>query len=518
MVTPFVIHGRLVTMDEERPLIEDGALYVGADERIEAVQERGDPAPAGFQSAERVETKGCIYPGLIDLHSHVVYNVLGLWSPPGRTEPYTDRADWPGHGDYEGTVSDPANALGALAGKAHLKYCEVKAVIGGTTAIQGSAKMAHPYEGWLVRNVEFETFTTADKLAYQSALPLRDPDAYDEARGRMEAGKAFIYHLSEGTESGLIDEYALARDEQLLRPRFCAIHCTALGAAQFEEWERLTGEIEPDPEEDVAGGKNGTIVWSPFSNLWLYRATTDVAAARDRNMRICLGSDWSPSGSKNLLGELKVADMWNRSHMNEAFSARELCEMATCNPADALGWTERIGRLRKGLHADVLVTADRNGDPYRNLIESIESDVLFVAINGQPFYGTRKLMSATGATLAEPITVGRHKRAIKLVYPDVKDADMSWAEALADLAEAIEDPLARYLKIEKFHAEGRKPPPWIKTDKPWDDPDVTGKPVPIDVRIPPLDSLTHDAAYFRAVKKAKLHGGLLDGVRDYYVR
>jgi hypothetical protein len=34
-----------------------------------------------------VETKGCIYPGLIDLHSHVVYNILPLWSPPGICQP-----------------------------------------------------------------------------------------------------------------------------------------------------------------------------------------------------------------------------------------------------------------------------------------------------------------------------------------------------------------------------------------------------------------------------------------------
>ena len=143
---------------------------------------------------------------------------------------------------------------------------------------------------------------------------------------------------------------------------------------------------------------------------------------------------------------------------------------------------------------------------------------MLVAINGQPFYGSRQLMSATGARLAEPIKVGNHMRRIQLVYPDVKDADMSWAEAIADLTEAIREPIARYLKIEKFHKAGRKPPPWLKTDKPWDDPDVTGKPVAVDVRIPPVDSRTHDGAYFRAVKNAGLHGGLLDDLREYYTR
>lgn len=298
-----------------------------------------------------------------------------------------------------------------------------------------------------------------------------------------------------------------------LRPRFCGIHCTALGAGQFEDWEQLVEQI--DGQEDVEGEENGTIVWSPFSNLWLYRATTDVVGARDKGMRVCLGSDWSPSGSKNLLGELKVADMWNRARTGNAFSAEQLCAMAARNPADALGWTDRIGRLREGLHADVLVTTDRGPDAYRNLIDSLEGDVQLVAINGQPFCGTTKLIKAAGATRDEPIRLGRLRRRVQLVYPGLKDADMGWAEALADMAEARRDPVARYLKIEHLH-EVRKPPPWLRTDKPWDDPDLTGKPVPVTVRIPPLDSLVHDAAYFRAVKKAPLHGKLLDGRRSYY--
>jgi hypothetical protein len=51
--------------------------------------------------------------------------------------------------------------------------------------------------------------------------------------------------------------------------------------------------------------------------------------------------------------------------------------------------------------------------------------------------------------------------------------------------------LTGWLKIEKFHKQGKKTPPWLKTDKPWDDPDVTGKPVSVTVQIPPLDSLVH---------------------------
>jgi 5-methylthioadenosine/S-adenosylhomocysteine deaminase len=506
MITPLVLTGRVVTFDEARPVIDDGAVYIGADELIAAVQPRKDPAPSGFDVARTVRTGGVIYPGLIDLHGHIAYNSLPLWSPPGRAEPYTSRYQWPDDKSYKPMISDPTNALGALAGKAHLKYLETKAVIGGTTAIQGTAKTGRPYEGWLVRNIEHETFTTKIKTVYVSALPLRDDAAYEAQAQHLKDKKAFVYHLSEGTDPKLIGEYDKIRDEHCLAQGLAAIHCTALERPNYDEW----------------APNGGSIVWSPFSNLWLYRDTTDVLAAKAAGVRICLGADWAPSGSKTLLGELKVADLWNRTHLDKQLSAKELCEMATCNPADAINWTDKIGRLKEGLHGDVLVTTNRLDDPYRNLIESVERDVQLVAINGQPFYGTTKLMKATGAERPETIKVGRLRRCVQLVYPDVPEADMTWAAVLKDLADAIADPLGRYFELEKQHGnpENEKKPLWLMADKPWDDPLATKtevKILPQDVHIPPLDSLTHDTAYFKAVAASPLHGGLLDGVRDYYV-
>lgn len=500
MIDPLVLLGTLVTFDESSTVIDDGALYIGPDEKIAAVQKRTDPVPVGFESAKRVDTNGVIYPGLMDLHNHCVYNVLSLWTPPGRDLPYTSRDQWPRDHSYEGRISDPANALGALAGKAHLKYVEVKAVIGGVTAMQGSAKMAHPYEGWLVRNVEYETFMTGKKSVYQSVLPFRNEQDYKDARDKMQHNNAFLYHLAEGTDPKLITEYDHIRDSECLLPRFGAIHCTALTRENFDEW----------------APKGGSIIWSPFSNVWLYGTTTDVIAARAAGLRVCLGADWSPSGSKNLLGELKVADLVNATEFGGELSAQDICRMAISSPADALGWDDRLGRLQPGLFADVVVTSDRHPqDPYRNLIEAVEHDIELVAINGQPFYGTNRMMRAAGETRDEPIQIGTHWRRVVLVYPDVKDADMTWAAVLADLERAKADPVARYLEIEQLHAVG-KPPPWLMTDKPWDDPQHTGKQVPVTVRIPPLDSLIHDKTYFGAVKANPLHGGKLDSLRDYY--
>ena len=48
-------------------------------------------------------------------------------------------------------------------------------------------------------------------------------------------------------------------------------------------------------------------------NLVLYGDTTDVVAADNAGITISIAPDWGPSGTKNNLHELKVADMWNRN-------------------------------------------------------------------------------------------------------------------------------------------------------------------------------------------------------------
>ena len=53
---PVVLLGRVVTFDEATPVVEDGAVYIGADERIHAIRERKLRGPTGFSHAPRIRT------------------------------------------------------------------------------------------------------------------------------------------------------------------------------------------------------------------------------------------------------------------------------------------------------------------------------------------------------------------------------------------------------------------------------------------------------------------------------
>ncbi len=472
-----VLLGTVTTFDPELPVAADAAVYVDEDGRIEALQPAGAAPPAGYEDARRVRTGGVIYPGLIDLHNHLAYNHRPLWAPPGRTAPFTSRDQWPRLPAYATDVRQPTVALTQVASKALLKFVEVKAVVGGVTAVQGSAVLSRPFEGFLVRNVEYETFATGERSVFQSVRRLAG-EAFESARDHMVAGDAFIYH------------------------QLVAVHTTALSEAQYAEWR----------------AHHSSVVWSPFSNLWLYRSTSEVVSARDRGIRVCLGADWSPSGSKHLLGELKVAHLWNHhpKGLDGAFSDQELCEMVTANPADAVGWSDHVGRVKPGLLADLVVVNARRPDPYDNLIRATERDVRLVLVGGRPVYGGVGLMRQAGARDPDRVVVAGRPRSVALVDHDVQDADLRWGEVVAALEAVRADPPGAHAALLATVGDDEEPFR-IFPDDPGGEPAVTLTAADLgEVVIPPLDTLAHDAAYLAAVRAAPIHDGVLDGLAAYY--
>src|SRR5919198_900005 len=408
-----VLNGPVVTLDPARPLLDAGSVYVGDDGRIEAVQDQGEPAPAGVDATARLPPRGVLYPGLIDLHNHLAYTPRPLGHPPGHPAPFASRDQWPRLDAYVTDIRLPANALGQVAGKALLKFAEVKAVVGGVTAIQGSAKLTRPYEGWLIRNVEFETFGSGKRSVFQSVRTLAGEDAFADARDHMTTGNAFIYHLAEGTAPGLLREYQDLKANDCLHPTLVAIHAPALGRPEYEDW----------------GPHGSSMVWSPLSNLWLYRTTSQVTDAREHGIRVCLGADWGPSGSKN-----------------------------------------RLGGVRAGLQADLVVFRRRHPDPWRNLVEATERDLRLVLVGGRPVYGTPGLLRAAGATDREPIAVGGARREIAMVDPAVPDADMTWAQVRAALEAARHDPAGAERRLLASAAAAAEEPLRVLPDDPGGEP------------------------------------------------
>src|SRR5204862_6344735 len=112
-----------------------GSLYIKAGV-IVAVTRPNDAAPDGFSDAPVIESKGTIYPGLLDLHNHLAYNVTQLWQVPRK---FNNRAQWQRHLGYAEQVKMPLEVLtrDSETSKAIVRYVEVTALLGGTTLVQG---------------------------------------------------------------------------------------------------------------------------------------------------------------------------------------------------------------------------------------------------------------------------------------------------------------------------------------------------------------------------------------------
>lgn len=428
-----LLKGTVVTMDSHFRVIRQGNVLVRG-QRIVAVW-RGRRVPRGVTvgRAVVVAPRGAlIFPGLINLHDHPSWSVLPSWPSPssdaqpafGRPtgrEPYANRYQWNGAQGFNDISSEHRRLVSAphevvtsglgLSAEA-VKWAEVRGLLGGTTSEQGAG--ADPAtDRLLARNVDNVNFGR-DRVE-TSTFPGPDPGLV--ARERAGQVDAYIVHLAEGVPDrdrrrgdgySSRAEFRRLRIERLLNDETVIVHGTALQRSDFAAMRAARS-----PRADGSGDRLGAkLVWSPLSNLLLYGLTTNVYEALAEGLTVSLGTDWSPSGSGNLLGELKVADvaLHDRSLLggfrrilprlsSEMALDRELVAMVTRNPARSLRWTRSVGSVSRGKIADLAVITRPAGSPrrrpgsvYRSLIDATDQDVRLTVVGGDPLVGDPKLI------------------------------------------------------------------------------------------------------------------------------
>jgi 5-methylthioadenosine/S-adenosylhomocysteine deaminase len=399
----FALGGRIVTMADHADVVEDGVVYM-SNSSIVAVLDRSAPAPPGFEHLKVLDTKGTIYPGLIDLHDHLSYNALQLWDVPKQ---YSNRDQWAKGDTYRQLITGPMKVLGRTPEyvPAIVRYVESKCLVGGTTTAQGIALASNAgiqrYYRGVVRNVE----QTDEPELPEAATHIADVEATDRAKflKRLESEDCLLLHLSEGVDDAARSHFLDLEGSDgkwAVTGSLAGIHCVALKRKDF----------------DVLAHVGASMVWSPLSNLLLYGNTADVGAARAAGVVVALGPDWSPSGSKNLLGELKLARLVS-SLGSDGLSDFDLLSLATRSAATILRWDKALGTVEAGKRADLLVLRGAQGDAHAHLFDCGEDDVELVVVNGVPRYGAAQPMTrllGADAEKAEKATIAGRQRLLAL--------------------------------------------------------------------------------------------------------
>jgi hypothetical protein len=306
----------------------------------------------------------------------------------------------------------------------------VKGLVGGQTTIQNASSPAT--DGLLARNAESLNFGRQRIQSEVQPIDSLDAGSVATLLSRMQNGQvdAWLVHLAEGVREGdrrpgdptsSRAEFASLKSRGLLTDMTAIVHGTALESSDFHEM-RTAPSIRSDGTGDGLGAK---LVWSPLSNLLLYGRTANVYEALSAGVLVSLGTDWTPSGSRNLLVELKVADIalrdpallgasrylvpdlsvggkpdQNAENAERALD-RLLVDMVTRNPARTLRWQDEVGSISPGKTADLFVITKpghppRAGlpySPYRSLIDATERDVRFVMVGGDPLVADLDLMA-----------------------------------------------------------------------------------------------------------------------------
>ena len=378
-----VLRGTVVTPDD---VIQDGFVAIQQG-KIVGVGPYAD-RPRGMQA---VATHSIIYPGLIDLHDHITWNLFPRWR---ENVQFSTRYQWQQVTSYGIALSTPhAQLFQDGFGCQSNRFGEVKAIVGGATSVVGSLGPSKPDSSdnqcimGLARNLDFYsgfygTTVNMEKLRYE-VFPMQvSLEQVNQIKADLNSGKltSYIVHLAEGntTDANAAREFNMFQAQGFLRPGVSIIHGVALGRAQFRQ---------------LATNSVG-LIWSPRSNVELYGVTTDVAAAKQEGVKIAISPDWSPSGSDGLLQELKYAATWNAGQYPPVFGDAELVKMATSVPAELARLDDKIGSIKTGLYADLLLVKQSDANPYKTLLHANPAEIRLVMINGTPVYGDADLMSA----------------------------------------------------------------------------------------------------------------------------
>lgn len=486
-----LLQGVVVTMDDDGTVLGDGRVLVRGD-RIVAVWD-GPTPPAGVAlGAPLVAPLGpdaLIFPGLVNLHGHPAYNVAPPWLAPsthaqpdeGREtgeEPYANRYQWndPGPAEYRRLVSNPRGVALALGLRAELvKWAEAMSILGGQTTFQGDGVRDPATDHTLVRNVDYGAFCrsgeTCDDRIDSRVSPIGEMDVLAgwaiRADLALGAKDAYLVHLAEGVRdadrpagdetSSRLEFFELAA-RGLLVQETAVIHGVALEQDDF-----LAMRAAPSARLGEQS-RGASLVWSPLSNLVLYGRTAHVHEAMRAGVLVSLGTDWTPGGSRNLLGEMKIADIalrdprilggerfllpWQTPTPEDERALDEtIVRMATRNPAIAIRADDRIGSVGPGKLADLLVirqppsspTGGMPASPYRSLIDATERDVRLVLVGGAPVAGDVDVMTSLKPADLELVASerGGFTKAIDITDPGAPNGAQTLAEVEAALSEAL---------------------------------------------------------------------------------
>ena len=361
-------------------IYENGTMLVDGDRIVCVGCDCADEAPVDAAALDCAD--GVVSPGLVNPHDHITFS---LSQPQGHgDERYDHRHDWRRGLDEHTEIDTYPGSNNSTEG---VLYGELRMLFGGATSISGSGSASgllrnldrgNDTEGLAGVDVEYSTFPLGDSdgtlLASGCDYPfIENPSALNAS--------AYMPHIAEGINDEANNEFTCLSGQpgnDLIESNTAVIHGIGMRPSDIREMADVGAKL----------------VWSPRSNVDLYGVTADVLTYHHQGVGIALGTDWSASGSMNVMRELACAASLNENYYDNAFSDFELWMMTTYWAAASQGAGSQIGLLAPGYVADVTIFDGSENPAYRAIIEGEPSGVELVMRGGTPLYGDAAVVEA----------------------------------------------------------------------------------------------------------------------------
>lgn len=379
-----------------------GEVLLDGTGHIECVACDCSASPSAATAANIDCADGVISPGLINAHDHITFANNTPATHDGIR--YTHRHQWR-KGDAAQMLPKITVNSGASADVVH--FAELRFVMSGATSTIGAGA-----QGGLLRNLD-----TSGRLeglpippADSETFPLGDSNGVMIENGCAYPGPtttaaianidAYVPHVSEGIDKAAHNEIVCQEQGMydIVEPQTAMVHAVGFEASDYETLQKGFTSV----------------IWSPRSNVDLYGNTASITLLDTLGVPIALGTDWVPSGSMNLLRELRCADELNTLYFADHFTDEQLWRMVTMNAAFAGGAGAITGMLKPGYVGDLAIFDGKDRKDHRAIIGAGVEDVVLVLRGGKVLYGDDALVAdaAIGGQNCEALPVcGRDKRA-----------------------------------------------------------------------------------------------------------
>jgi len=425
-VDTVIAGGTILTSDEGDTIIHDGSLAIDGATIVGVGP--AEEVASRFSARNTIDARHClVMPGLVNGHTHAAMTCFRGLADDRELMDWLSNYIFPA----EAKNVDPELAYwGSLLACAEMirsgttTFCDMylfedetarAAAEAGMRCLLGegifdfpSPSAKTPDEGLAYTRMLIEKWAGHPLVGIAvepHTLYTCSPDVIKKAKELAdEYGLPFAIHLLEtrGEAAQLAERFGMKATRFLERigcldERFIAFHCVAVD----------------DEDMRIFADHGCSVVHNPESNMKLASGIAPVAAMMEHGITVGLGTDGCASNNDlDMFGAMSAAALLGKVERLDptALPATAVVRMATRDGARVLGMGDRVGSLREGMRADVIIIdLDRPHltplyDEHSHIVYAMKgSDVKTVLIDGRTVMEDRRLLTIDEGEVMERV-------------------------------------------------------------------------------------------------------------------